>query len=104
MKIHLLTDDPTQEDLWQRYQERTEKLSQQNRVIKFCTDSGFLTAVEVGQYLMTKDTGEFLQFTDSVAFREYTMPRDEINWPKKMDSSEHQKWTRVGSHNHFPFR
>ena len=53
----LLTDDPAQEeDLLQRYQERIEKLSQQDRVIKFCIDAGFLTTVEVGQYFMTKDT------------------------------------------------
>ena len=52
-----LTDDPAQEeDLLQWYQERVERLSQQNRVIKFCTDAGFLTTVEVGQYFMTKDT------------------------------------------------
>ena len=51
MKTHIpLTDDPAQEeDLLQRYQERIEKLSQQDRVIKFCTDAGFLTTVEVGQ-------------------------------------------------------
>ena len=29
------TDDPAQEDLLQKYQERVDKLSQQNRVIKF---------------------------------------------------------------------
>ena len=48
MKTHIpLTDDPAQEeDLLQRYQERIEKLSQQDRVIKFCTDAGFLTTVE----------------------------------------------------------
>ena len=45
-----LNDDPAQEDLLQKYQERVEKLSQQNRVIKFCTDTGFLNTVEVGQY------------------------------------------------------
>ena len=45
--------------------------------MKFCTDAGFLTTVEVGQYFMTKDTEEFSQFTDSVACREYTLPRDE---------------------------
>ena len=50
----LLTDDPAQEDLLQKYQERVDKLSQQNRVIKFCTDAGFLTTVDVGQYFMTK--------------------------------------------------
>ena len=53
------TDDPAQEDLLQKYQERVGKLSQQIRVIKFCTDEGFLTTVDVGQYFMTKDTEEF---------------------------------------------
>ena len=33
-------DEPAQEDLLQNYQERLERLSQQNRVIKFCTDAG----------------------------------------------------------------
>ena len=61
----------------QKYQERVERLSQQSCVIKICTDAGFLTTVEVGQYFMTKDTEEFSQFTDSVACREYTLPRDE---------------------------
>ena len=51
------TDDPAREDLLQKYQERVERLSQRNRVIKICTDAGFLTTV--GQYFMTKDTEEF---------------------------------------------
>ena len=67
-----------EEDLLQRYQERIEKLSQQDRMSKFCTDAGCLTTVEVGQYFMTKDTEEFSQFTDSVACREYTLPREDI--------------------------
>ena len=79
MKTHIpLTDDPAQEDLLQRYQERIEKLLQQDSVIKFCTDAGFLTTVEVGQYFTRKDTEEFSQFTDSMACREYTLPREEI--------------------------
>ena len=80
MKTHIpLTDDPAQpeEDLFQRYKERFEKLLQQDRVSKFCTDAGFLTTVEVGQYFMTKHTAEFSQFTDAVTCREYTLPRDE---------------------------
>ena len=36
---------------------------------------------------MTKDTEEFSQFTDSVACREYTLPRDE-------DSSVPKGWIR----------
>ena len=71
-------DDPAHKDLLlQQYGERIEKLSQQGRLSKFCTDVGFLTMVDVGQYFMTKDTEEFSQFTDSVACREYTLPRDE---------------------------
>ena len=81
------TEDPTQEDLLQKYQERVERLSQQNRVIKICTDVGFLTTVEVGQYFMTKDTEEFSQFTEPVACREYTLPRDE-------KSSDLKGWIR----------
>ena len=54
MKTHTpLTDDPAQEEvLLQRYQERVERLSQQDRVIKICSDAGFLTTVEVGQYFI----------------------------------------------------
>ena len=75
------------EFILQRYRERIEKLSQQDRLSKFCTDAGFPTTVEVGQYFMTEDTEEFSQFTDSVAFREYTLPRDG-------DTSEPKGWIR----------
>ena len=45
-------------------------------------DAGFPHVVEVGQYFMTKDTGDFRQF-HSVACREYTLPRnDESSQPK----------------------
>ena len=41
------TEDPAQEeDVLQRYKERVERLSQQDRVIKFCTDAGSLTTVD----------------------------------------------------------
>ena len=64
------TEVPALEDLLQKYKERMERLSQQNRVIKICTDTGFLTTVEVGQYFMTKDIEEFSQFTEREACRE----------------------------------
>ena len=35
-----------------------------------------MRVVEVGQYVMTKDTRDFRQFR-SVACREYTLPRDD---------------------------
>ena len=60
----------------QQYGERTEKLSQQDKLSKFCMDAGFLTVVVNGQYFMTKDTAEFSQFR-AVACREHTLPRDE---------------------------
>ena len=82
--LTLSTDDPAQEDLLQKYQERVERLSQQNRVIKFCIDAGYLTTVEVGQHFMTKDTDEFSQFTESMACREYTLPRYENHLIRKV--------------------
>ena len=39
-------------------------------------EAGFMRIVEVGQYFITKDTGDFRQFR-SVACREYTLPRDD---------------------------
>ena len=39
-------------------------------------DAGFVHVVEMGQYFMTKDTGDFTQF-HTVACREYTLPRDD---------------------------
>ena len=77
------TEVPSQEDLLQKM----ERLSQQNRVIKICTDAGCLTTVEVGQYFMTNHTEEFSFFSDSVACREYTLPRDE-------KSSDPKGWIR----------
>ena len=56
-------------------------------------DTGFLNVVEIRQYFMTKNTAEFSQFTDAVACREYTLPRDE-------ETSEPKGWisgnTKIG--------
>ena len=72
---------PHKELLLQRYGERIEKLSQQDKLSKFCM------VVEDGQYFMTKDTEEFWQFKDAVACREYILPRDE-GASKPMDESK----------------
>ena len=86
--VLLKSDDCAHEGLLLRqYGERIEKLSQQDKLSKFCMDAGFLTVVEIGQYFMTKDTAEFSQFTDAVACRECTLPRDE-------DASEPKGWIR----------
>ena len=60
---------PAQENLLQKHEERVEKLPQQDRVIKICTDAGFMKTVEVGQYFMTEDTDEFSQFAEPVTRR-----------------------------------
>ena len=65
--VPLNNDDHVHKDLLlQRYRERIEKLPQQDRMSKLCTDARFLTTIEIGQYFMTKDTEEFSHFTDSV--------------------------------------
>ena len=104
--VPLNNDDPTHKELLlQRYGERIEKLSQQDKLSKFCTDAGFLTTVEVGQYFMTKATEEFSQFTDAVACREYTLPRDEdTSEPKGWIRGNTKIWARIGSYNLLPAR
>ena len=86
--VPLESDDRAHKDLLlQKYGERKEKLSQQDKLSKFCIDAGSLNVVELGQNFMTKDTAEFSHFTDAVACREYTLPRDE-------KSSEPKGWIR----------
>ena len=62
--------------LWQQYMERIESLSPESKVSRFCMDAGFVHVVEVVQYFMTKDTGDFRKFR-AVACREHTLPRDD---------------------------
>ena len=62
--------------IWQQYIQQVESLSPENKVSKFCKEAGFMRVAEVGQYFVTKDTGDFRQF-QSVACREDTLPRDD---------------------------
>ena len=49
-EVPLDCDDPANKDLLlQQYGERNEKLSQQDKLSKFCMDAGFLNVVEIGQ-------------------------------------------------------
>ena len=76
-EVLLDCDDPINQDLLlQQYEERIEKLSQQDKLRKFCMDAGFLNGVEIGQNFRTKDTADLSQF-HAVACREYTLPREE---------------------------
>ena len=53
--VPLDNDDRAHKDLLlQRYGERIEKLSQQDRLSTFCMDAGFLNVVVIGKYFMTK--------------------------------------------------
>ena len=62
--------------IWQQYIQQVESLSPENKVSKFCEEAGFMRVVEVGQYFVTKDTGDFRQFR-LVSCREYTLLRDD---------------------------
>ena len=74
-EVPLENDIPSHQNLLlQRCEERIELPSQENKVSKFCMDAGFLHVVEIGQYFMTKDTGE--QFFARVC-GEYTLPRED---------------------------
>ena len=76
-EVPLKNENPSHHQiLWQQYEERIKSLSQESKVSKFCMDAGFVHVVEVGQYFMTKDTGDFRQFR-AVACREYTLHRDD---------------------------
>ena len=76
-EIPLQNENPSHHQiLWQQYMERIESLSPESKVSGFCMGAGFIRVVEVGQYFMTKDTGDFRQFR-SVACREYTLLRDD---------------------------
>ena len=76
-EVPLENDDPAYQHFeLQQYEERIERLSQPDKLSKFCMDAGFLRVVENGQYFMTKDTGDLTQF-NAVACRDYTLPKDE---------------------------
>ena len=89
----LQNDDPSYHQiLWQQYMERIESLSPESKVGRFCMEAGFMRVVEVGQYFMTKDTGDFRQFR-SVACREYTLLRDD---PASQSKGWIQRNMRIG--------
>ena len=79
-------EDPRNDQIiWKQYIQQVESLSPE-RVSKFCKEAGFMRVVEVGQYFVTKDTGDFRQY-QSVACREYTFPRDD-------KASQPKRWIR----------
>ena len=83
-EVPLDSDVPANQNfVLQQFEERIEKLSQQDKLSKFCMDAGFLSVVQNGQYFMMKDTGDLTQF-NTVACREYNLPREEAaSQPKR---------------------
>ena len=68
-------EDPMNDQIiWQQYIQQVESLSLENRLSKFCKEAGFMRVVEVGQNFVTRNAGEFQQ---TIACREYTLPRDD---------------------------
>ena len=97
------TEVPAQEDLLQKYKERVERLSQQDRLMKICNDAGFLKTVERRTILHDKTYRRVLTIcrASDMSWIHFTT-RWKINWPERLDSREHQSWTRIGSHNQLP--
>ena len=80
-EVPLGNDDPAYQNfLLQQYEERIERLSQQERLSKFCMEAGFLNVVERGQYFMTKDNGEQFPMEESnmwsIQFKTIQIPAD----------------------------
>ena len=52
-------EDPMNDQIiWQQHIQQIESLSPENRLSKFCKEAGFMRVVEVGQYFVTKGTGD----------------------------------------------
>ena len=64
------------------------RLSQEGKLSNFSVDAGFLSVVQIGQYFMTKDTGDLTQF-HAVLCREYTLPIGD-------ESSQPKGWIKIG--------
>ena len=95
-EVPLKNDDPANQNfLLQQYEERIERLSQSDKVSKFCMDAKFLSVVEIGQYLMSKDTGEHFY---AKACREYTFQEMMDHHNQEDGSRETKNWNRAGSH------
>ena len=93
------TDDPSQEDLLQEYQERVERLSQQNRVIKILYWCRILDIGWSRTVLHDKRHWRVLTiYRISGLSWVHVAKRWKIIWPERLDSREHPNWARIGSH------
>ena len=75
-EVPLQNENPSHHQiLLQQYEERIKSLSQESKVSKFCMEAGFVHVVEVEQYFMTKDTGDFREISCSDLSRLQSSPR-----------------------------
>ena len=94
-------EDPRNDQIvWQQYIQQVESLSPENKLSKFCKEAGFMRVVEVAQYFVTRNAGEFQH---TIACREYTLPRDERQSfsTKRVNPRKYENWTCIGSHDQF---
>ena len=72
----LVHDEEPRDDqiILQQDVQQVKSLSPENRLSKFCKEAGFMRVVEVGQYFVTRNAGEFQQ---TLVCREYTLPLDD---------------------------
>ena len=62
-EVLLQNENPMNDQIiWQRYIQQVESLSPESKVSRFCKEAGFMRVVEVGQYFVTKNTGNITQF------------------------------------------
>ena len=53
-------EDPRNDQIiWQQYIQQVESLSPENKLSKICKEVGFMRVVKVGEYFVTRDTGDF---------------------------------------------
>ena len=90
-------EDPRNDQIiWQQYIQQIESLSPENKLSKFCKEAGFMRVVEIGQYFVTKDTGDFRKF-QSV---DPSTRRPSFS-TKRLDPRKYENWTCIGSHDQF---
>ena len=99
-EVPVHNEDPRDDRIiLQQYVQQVESLSPENKLSKFCKEAGFMRVVEVGQYFVTRDAGEFKQ---TVACRElHPSTRRQSFSTKRVDPRKYENWTCIGSHDQF---
>ena len=93
----LLTNSPEQGNLLRQHIRTFSKRPNDIRVIKTCSDVGFMGTVGIGQYFTTIHEVEMAKLGCPEPCREYTLPQ-----VKRMDSRGYKNWSSIGSHSVFP--